>query len=227
MGGRMLAIAAILLGLLPCTAAAQTANDKQGKLPVSQQVISELAPTGLARRHQHVELLLVSSKDATSPGVAACRRSPSAGRRPSRQPLRGEADARPERGRAPSACRRGARGRQPPARYCESRRYRAGGAPLVAGTSRGISWGRRLGSGQRNASKKAMCAGQPGRFHRRSFVATPCSGHPPKCKAAGRPLIDSKSAVRPALPKNAAGGFRANFAAAGAVARRSERHGAS
>ncbi|MET0195565.1 MAG: hypothetical protein ABW200_19590, partial [Hyphomicrobiaceae bacterium] len=65
MGGRMLAIAAILLGLLSCAAAAQTANDKQGKLPVSQQVISELAPTGALRAGINMSnFLLVSSKDA-------------------------------------------------------------------------------------------------------------------------------------------------------------------
>ena len=66
MGARMLAIAAILLGLLPCAAAAQTANDKQGKLPVSQQVISELAPTGVLRAGINMSnFLLVSSKDAS------------------------------------------------------------------------------------------------------------------------------------------------------------------
>jgi polar amino acid transport system substrate-binding protein len=65
MGGRMLAIAVILLGLLPCAATAQTANDKQGKLPVSQQVISELAPTGVLRAGINMSnFLLVSSKDA-------------------------------------------------------------------------------------------------------------------------------------------------------------------
>ena len=49
MGGRMLAIAAILLGLLPCAAAAQDGTTSRGSCPCPQQVISELAPTGVLR----------------------------------------------------------------------------------------------------------------------------------------------------------------------------------
>jgi polar amino acid transport system substrate-binding protein len=73
MAAHMLAIAVILLGLLPaCAASAQTASDKR-EPPVSQQVISELAPTGVLRAGINLSnFLLVSSKEAdgTPVGVA-------------------------------------------------------------------------------------------------------------------------------------------------------------
>ena len=107
MGGRMLAIAVILLGLLPCAAAAQTANDKQGKLPVSQQVISELAPTGVLRAGINMSnFLLVSGKSPSGDPVGVAPDMAARDRRASRRAgrvraLQGAGRAR-RRGGAPT-----------------------------------------------------------------------------------------------------------------------------